>query len=230
MQKMITLLLIACNITFSGCTSVPFYADSEKNTYAFSNISDYDTGFEIGNAIFEIQNNPALDKPAILVNQEPIQLSSIAIQKVYYENNAQTDFREQIYKMIVQKAVEQQADHLGIAIDDGAIKDSINQQISTMETLQPDFFQGFLSGLRLTKEEYIENQKMATYHTLQRDFLWQSVKNENEDEILFLTKQKDISYQDAIQSFYDEYTDKLIQQAKIQYLDTSICEFMKDYH
>ena len=81
-----------------------------------------------------------------------------------------------------------------------------------------------------TKEEYIENQKMATYHTLQRDFLWQSVKNENEDEILFLTKQKDISYQNAIQSFYDEYTDKLIQQAKIQYLDTSICEFMKDYH
>lgn len=227
---MITLLLIACNITLSGCTSVPFYADSEKNTYAFSNISDYDTGFEIGNAIFEIQNNPALDKPAILVNQEPIQLTSIAIQKVYYENNVQTDFREQIYKMIVKKAIEQQADHLGIAIDDDAVEDSINQQISTMETLQPEFFQGFLSGLRLTKEEYIEKQKTATYHTLQRDSLWQSVKSENEDEILFLTKQKDISYQDAIQSFYDEYTDKLIQQAKIQYLDTSIYEFMKDYH
>lgn len=149
------------------------------------------------------------DEAVITVNDIPITIKTLELQKAMATAPGAGSLKDELIKIVRQKAVVAEATRLGIEPSE----DSINQYFETIEKALDEGASGtelmmaYINGLGITVEEYLEEQRDGVYYTYQIEAFRE-------------TLDKDVNYED--------YVNELIRKADIVILDDEVRELIED--
>ena len=150
------------------------------------------------------------DEPAILVNGLALTNRTVAYQKALQLYPGMRPLKEEIISIVRLKVVQSEAIKRKIRPSQERVDDYLKEEINYLKrgTDGFDFELGYIEGMGITIEEYVESRKQMMYDMFQREAFWNSVQ---------LTKNS-----------RENYIDDLVKQATIEILDSEIKQLFCD--
>ena len=146
-----------------------------------------------------------VDEPAILVNGIAITNRTICYQKAMQLYPGIGTLKDNIVSIVRTKVVQSEAIKKNIEPSQKDIDAYLQEELKTFKegtTFGLDFEVGYIEGMGITIEEYIESRKQMIYDMYQRNQFWASVQ--------------------PIEKNKEEYIDDLVKKAEIEILDPEI--------
>ena len=197
-NSLLSVLLVTGIIFSSGCrkqenTNVDFMSSAIQEN---GNENEYielkearEIGVSVGLKNRELLSTTSeLDEPALLVNGIAITNRTIAYQKAMQLYPGMRALKEEIISIVRLKVVQSEAIKRKIRPSQEEVNAYLQQEMNNLKNgmFGLDFELGYVEGMGITIEEYVDSRKQLVYDMLQREKYWLSVqpmKNSREEYI-----------------------------------------------
>lgn len=211
--KLLLNVLIVGIIFLSGCNeqenrNVDFMSSSiqinsnEEGNVGLTEEEAKEIGVSVGLKNRELLSDISdPDEPAILVNGIAITKRTIAYQKALQIYPGIRPLKDEIVSIVRLKVVQSEAIKLNIQPSQEKVDAYLQEEMYTLKNgnFGIDFELGYIEGMGITIEEYIESRKQLVCDMFQRSELWLFNPQKNRSQ--------------------EEYVDELVKRAKIEILD-----------
>ena len=236
-MRLLVFLLFINVFVFSACSNVQKHTENsdiinKDNQYSvetvdFNDVDIYEVYFTIGSKLRLLSDIPGIDDPVMLINGNAITKRDVESEKIYIEYLHSITLKERIELLIKNMVLTIEASKLGI---EPVQEDIINHMENIKKANDYDVGQisGYIDGMGITKEEYLDVNEELAYNMYQRQALWQTVKKSMENEITRESKKRGLPISDVEKEYYEKYVDSLLESADVEILDAEIKKLFCD--
>lgn len=236
-MRLLVFLLFINVFVFSACSNVQKHTENldiinKDNQYSvetvdFNDVDIYEIYFTIGSKLRSLSDIPGIDDPVMLINENAITKKDVESEKIYIEYLHSITLKERIELLIKNMVLTIEARKLGI---EPVQEDIINhmENIKKANDYDDGQISGYIDGMGITKEEYLDVNEELAYNMYQRQALWQTVKKSMENEITRESKKRGLPISDVEKEYYEKYVDVLLEGADVEILDAEIKKFFCD--
>ncbi|MDO4618221.1 MAG: hypothetical protein Q4B31_01700 [Clostridia bacterium] len=216
MKKYILIPLILI-LALSACKSNQGEPKTNNNT-------PEEQPYMMGARVKEISALPDANDVAVIVNGSEITKKEIELEKANAEIHGESTVKDAILTLLKEKAVEAEADRLGISYSN----DELAQYIEKTKTIINDNEEAakpllsYMDGAGFTVDEYLEFLKADYALRLKRAALFEKIISGEISSPGF-----EYSDDHSTEENVEIYTDMLFESAKIEYIDPDIEKLVK---